>query len=190
MNETLFEIPIYSCNQSEYVARVEAEAAESMASVPNYGNGFWEKQRQDEIQRHLKSVRFNELIGCVEVHVMGSQLRADYWFTIKKRIVIGSKDKGVIKPKGKLLEKHYSRSASSSLDLFHDFRKALLQRINQHSRLKKRFIDFDAFDRCGPHVNWRAILKLPSLTISSSQRRETPQALHGFVRGRRGSRTR
>ena len=84
MKERLFEIPVYSCSQSEFVARVHADAAKSMASVPNYGSGFWEQQLQEEVQRHLKPVRWNELVGSIEVYAMGSQLRADYWFTEKR----------------------------------------------------------------------------------------------------------
>ncbi|MFT5427056.1 MAG: hypothetical protein ACI9ZT_002012 [Gammaproteobacteria bacterium] len=75
MNDTIFEILIYSCTQDELVTRVIEKADKNMANVPDYGDGFWQVQRQDEINRHLKSVRYNELIGCIEVHPLGSQLR-------------------------------------------------------------------------------------------------------------------
>lgn len=130
-----------------------------MATVPDYKNGFWQEQRDQEIRRHLKPVRYNELIGCIEVHTIGTQLRADRWFTDKKRIVVGSQQKGVITWRGKLLEKHYSRSKLSSPNIFADFRKALMSAIGDSPSLKNRFIDLSAFDRCGPFVDWRALLR-------------------------------
>ena len=33
-----------------------------------------------------------------------------------------------------------------------------------HFRLKHRYVDFEAFDRCGPFIDWRATLKLGDVT--------------------------
>lgn len=160
INETLFEIPIYSCTQEQFIAHVTAQAEKDMASVPDYNNGFWQEQRDQEIKRHLKAVRYNELIGCIEIHAIGTQLRADYWFTNKKRIIIGSPQKGVVSWRGKLLESHYRGSKLSSQNIFKDFRKAITSTVNDRERLKNRFVDLSAFDRCGPFVDWRALLRL------------------------------
>ena len=160
MNEPYFELLIYSCSQEAFVERATKEAEKVMAAVPDYGNGFRQEQLADEIKRHSIPVRFNELVGYIEVHAVGSELRADYWFTDKKKIVIGSKSKGTIRPIGKLIEKHYRSSRLSSPDIFDDFRKTLETRVNEHSRLKRRFIDYSVFDRCGPFIDWRRILEL------------------------------
>lgn len=160
MNETYFELPVYSCNQEALVERVTKDAEKVMAGVRGYGNGFWQEQLADEIKRHLFPIRFNELVGSIEVHVIGSQLRADYWFTDKKKIVIGSKSKGTIRPVGKLIEIHYKQSRLSSLEIFDDYRKKLEKRVKEHSRLKRRFVDYSVFDRCGPFVDWRRVLNL------------------------------
>lgn len=160
MNETYFEIFVYTCRQTELVERVEREVERAMADVPDYGNGFWEKQKESEIQRHLYPVRFNEVVGSIEVHRLGSQLRADWWFTGKKRVVPGSRSRGEIRYIGKLLERSYSRTRKSSAEIFEDFRGALGVEVGSNSRLKRRFVDFGAFDRCGPYIDWRAILEL------------------------------
>ena len=156
----MFEISVYSCNQEQFISRVTANAEKVMATVPDYKNGFWQAQLKHEIQRHSKPVRYNELIGCIEVHTIGSQLRADYWFTDKKRILIGSQQKGVVKWRGKLLEKHYSQSKLSSTDIFSDFRIALTTAIGDNTKLKNRFIDLSAFNRCGPFIDWCALLQI------------------------------
>jgi len=160
LNDTYFEVLVYSCDQDRFVAKVTADVDKYMAEVPDYGNGFWQQQRDEGIQRELKPVRYNELVGCIDIYVFGSQLRADYWFTEKRHVIIGSRVKGTIRPHGKLLEKWYSHSKLSSPEIFADFRAALNTEVRRHSRLNNRYIDFDAFERCGPFIDWREILKL------------------------------
>ncbi len=160
MNENYFEIPVHSCSQECFFERVKNNAEKVMAGIPNNGNGFWEEQLEDEINRHLYSVSYNEIIGSINVYAMGSQLRADYWYTNKKSIVIGSKVKGTIEPRGKLIECHYKASNLLSVEIYEDFRRKLEKSVNEHFILKKRFVDYSTFDRCGPFIDWRKILNL------------------------------
>ncbi len=160
INETHFEVMVYSCYQDTFVKRVTTRAKADMASVPDYGTGFRQEQLEDTIKSRLKPIRYNELIGCVDIHIVGTQLRADYWFTDKARIFIGSSEKGVISWRGKLLEKHYNQSPLSSPEIFSDFRAALDIEAKRHTSLKRRFVDFEAFDRTGSLIDWRAALGL------------------------------
>ncbi len=158
MYETYFELPVYACDQDQLIARVTKSAEKVMADVPDYGNGFWQEQLKNEIETKITPVQYNETIGCIIIHVVGTQLRADYWFTDKSRIVVGSRTKGTIRPVGKLIECHYNSTALSSPEIFSDFRGALEARIAEHSRLKRRYVDYSAFDRCGPYIDWQSIL--------------------------------
>jgi hypothetical protein len=160
LNDTYFEVLVYSCDQDAFVAKVTTDVDNYMAIVPDYGNGFWQQERDEGIKRELKPIRYNELVGCLDIYAFGSQLRADYWFTDKKRVIAGARVKGTIRPCGKLIEKRYSHSNLSSPEIFADFRAALNAQVRRHSRLRNRYVDFGAFDRCGPLVDWRAVLKL------------------------------
>ena len=161
INNALFEVLVYTCSQEQFVEHVTATVDKYMASVHGAGTPIWEQQREEEIQRHLYPVRYNELVGAIEVHRVGSQLRADYWFAEKSRIVIGSKQKARIRWCGKLLEKHYSYSSKmSSSEIFSDFREALAKEVRRSGWLKRRCIDLSTFDRCGPYIDWRSILEL------------------------------
>lgn len=131
-----------------------------MANGYAVGSDTWKKQREDEIQRQLHPVRYNELVGAIEVHRVGTQLRADYWYSEKERVIAGSKQKTPIRWCGKLLEKHYGQTKMSSHEIFSDFRAALIAAISGSGRLKRRWVDLEAFDRCGPHVDWRGVLEL------------------------------
>ena len=159
VHDTVFEILVYSCDQQTFAERMTASAKADMASVPNDGTGFWQEQLEDLIRRKLKPIRYNELVGCVDVYTYSGQIRAGYWFTDKARIMLGSNAKGVISWRGKIVEKHYNHSNLSSKEIFVDFRGALDLAVKQHRRLKHRFVDFVAFDRIGPHVDWRHALR-------------------------------
>ena len=161
MNNPYFEILIYSCSQSQFLDHITKETEKDLVSAGiNYGNGLWKQMRQKEIKRRLKPVRYNELIGSIEVYPFGSQLRADYSFTDKKRIYIGTKVKGIIKRKGKFLEKRYGHSKLTSPEIFRDFRDALERRVKESRRINSRYVDYSAFDKCGEFIDWRKILNL------------------------------
>ena len=114
---------------------------------------------QRNLQGCLRAVRYNEFVGCIEVHRVGWQLRADRWYSRKKRIVIGFHEKGTVHWSGKLLEKGYNGSTLSSRN-FEDFRSALTAAIRRDPQFRRRWVDFTAFDRTGPYVDWRAIFNL------------------------------
>ena len=162
-NRTAFEILVYSADQTEVQKRIEQLADKAMAIVPGKGTEFWQKQWDDTVDRRWRTSLFNELIGAIEVHLVETQLRADYWFTDKKRIVVLSSARGNIGHRGQILEMEYRDSRLSSTELFYDFRRKLQSAIDATPRLVNRFVNLQPFDRCGPFVDWRSLLKLSTL---------------------------
>lgn len=160
MNETYFEILIYTVSQEELVERVKRQTDRTMQSVPDFGNGFWQEQKESEIARHLYPIRYNEIVGAIEVHKLGSQLRADWWFTEKQKVMVGGRSQGEIKHIGKLIEIDYSCTPMSSAEIFEDFREALVAEVKANRRLKRRYLDFETFNRVGPLLDWRIVLGL------------------------------
>ena len=159
ITDTIFEIPIYSCSQAQFNERITNQVDKHMHGITNYGNGFWEQQREQELHARLGPTRFNEVIGYIDIHVLGSQVRADYWLSNKAKIVIGTKTKGRITPRGKLFEAHfYPKGQLNSIEIFHQFRKSLERVIRDNQLLKDRHIDFAAFDRCGPYIDWANLI--------------------------------
>jgi len=125
-------------------------------------DGILKQMVEKQFRRQWRDVRYNELVGCIEICTVQTKLRADYWFTTKKRVVVGSDTKGNIEFRGRLLEKEYGHSTLTSEAVFQDFRAALQCEIEDNSLLRRRYIDFRAFDRCGPLVDWRGALQLQS----------------------------
>ena len=159
INDTVFEIPVYSCSQSEFNSRITRQVDRLMATVPNRRNDIWEEQRNDELKRQLRSVRFNEIVGYIEVYLFGSQLRADLWFSDKSRIIPGSRSKGILTRRGKLLEKHFQpHKMMTSEEIFAEFRRSLERAVRKNRILRRRYVDFKAFDRCGEFVDWKKMI--------------------------------
>lgn len=160
VNRTLFEILVYSCTQEEFNRRATEEVDRFMNDVPKYEESFWQEQRQQELQARLHPIKYNEVVGSIEVYALGTQLRADYWFTEKSRIIIGSGTARRIRWMGKLVECRFSsQELSDATSIFRKFRKALDSAIGDTRSLKGRFVDFDAFDRCGPLLDWASAIR-------------------------------
>lgn len=188
MNNTLFEILVYSCDQKTFhdhmVGSVEHPIRQHAArnSLSALGDEPWTEEKICEFRDKCLErqawfsggypVRYNELVGCIEVHTVCTQLRADWWFAISKKSTTGSEDsrratirigsriKSIIRSRDVLIEPCYAEPYLTSLEIFQDFRGWLGQAIRRNSLLRKRWVDFEAFDRCGPLVDWRAALGL------------------------------
>ena len=164
INNTVFEILVYSCSDKQFSDRIRLKAEKVMSHVRDYKNGFWQKQLEDEYNRHIKPIRYNQVIGAIEIHILHGQVRADYWFTDKKRIYIDSKNKGTILWQGKLLERNYSGEKLTSDEIFKDFMACLKTEITNTSSFKKRHIDLKSFERVGTYVDWCALINSKALT--------------------------
>ena len=173
IGDTLFEILVYSCDQRTFEAAITAKAERQLIpstfapllrvvnlAQPQQMDDMRKKMVDNQVRRQWKHVRYNELVGCIEICTVSTKIRADYWFTDKKRIIAGSKIKGIIGFQGGLFEKEYGRSTLTSREIFQDFRAALEYEVKCNPQIRRRFIDFRAFDRCGPLVDWRDALQL------------------------------
>lgn len=168
INNTIYEILVYSCSDEQFSDRIQLKAEKVMSHVRDYNNGFWQKQLEDEYREHIKPIRYNQIIGAIEIHIIHGQVRADYWFTDKKRIHIDSNNKGTILWQGKLLERNYSGEEITSNEIFNDFMASLKTEIKNTSSFKKRFIDLKSFERVGAYIDWHALINSPALTSHCS----------------------
>jgi hypothetical protein len=119
------------------------EAPESyQAAVNAFHNGMWYPWN------------YNEIVGYLNLYIMGTQFRADSWFITKKRI-----NKGIIKKtfkySGKEFEKYIPKEFSSR-EIF----EFILKQINAlNLKSYKRFhFDLRAFKVIGSFVNWTSLI--------------------------------
>lgn len=102
--------------------------------------------------------RFNEVIGQIRLHFLGSQVRGEYFAVAKQRIV---------RTRTKTIE-YRTWKLAPEVDINSPYRTTeVLDAIRQYIRdcekeLPKRFIDTSMFDAIAPHVDWAAAFRASS----------------------------
>lgn len=139
MNEPVFfEVPIYRCSKSDHSDYMKSEE-QKWESPDNFHQFKWYPWK------------YNEIIGYLNLHIMGSQFRSDVWFIERKRI-----DKGLVKKKFKLLgkasEKEIPKGKSSS-QIF-NFVIENLEQLNKTKEYKKYHFDLKTLKVAGQFIDW------------------------------------
>jgi len=164
-----FEIPIYRCTLSSHSAYMETEE-QKFAPIQNkerfpvsYENAYnyFHKER-------WYSWRYNEIVGYINLYIMGSQFRGDIWLISAKRI-----NKGITKKKFRLLGKTFEKEIpknKSSTEIF-DF---IIETLISHNKIqfKKYYFDLKTLKVIGQYVDWIELAKkLNSYTYPEYRRK-------------------
>ena len=98
---------------------------------------------------------YNEIIGYIRLHFLGTQVRGEYYAVRRKRIV-RTRRKTLEFQTWKLVpEREISNSASSKKSY-----SIVLEYIDAcRNELKGRYVDASGLERIGPYVNWKALYK-------------------------------
>jgi hypothetical protein len=97
---------------------------------------------------------FNEVVGYIRLHFLGTQVRGEYFAVAKKRIV---------RTRTKTFE-YQAWKLAPEVDIEPPFRNAeilaaVLTYIEDCRReVPKRFIDTSIFEMVAPHINWVEVL--------------------------------
>ncbi len=165
MNSPHFlKIPIYRLSQDLYYDErdkfIEKEISDSRSS--QYVAEFY-RQNPNEEERDRERLRnkyggawnYNEIIGFIELHFVGTQIRGEYWLTKGKRIVRTRKK--VFEWKGhKLADEMEIPSNASNEKIFSIVQEYL---NNCRKELKNRYIDTSCLEVLGPYLNWRSLMR-------------------------------
>ena len=110
---------------------------------------------RDHLQRSYGGCwQFNEIIGYIRLHFLGSQVRGEYFAVSKKRIV---------RTRTKTLEYHTWKLAPEE-DIPYPFtNQGIYTTIVEYlsacrKELPGRYVDTEIFEIIGPHVNWCGLL--------------------------------
>ena len=138
-NREVFEIPIY---------RVSPEA-------------FWKEIIEMWERSFLKSDeargwKYNEIIGYISIRADLNQIKAEYWF-IDAKVIRRDIRRKVFKHINKAFEV-WVRKPDTSNDIYEKVRNYLSDLLGRKP-FKGRYIDLEAFNNLGPHVNWKELTK-------------------------------
>ena len=161
-----YDLPVYRLPEEIYY-RKRCEYIDNVLYPPNapYSEERRAKEKldpsavlglRDHLQRSYGGMwRFNEIIGYIRLHFLGSQLREEYYAVRRERIV-RTRKKQLEFHSWKLVAEHEVPIDSSNDEIY----SIILQYIDDcRKTLRLRHIDSSGFERIGPYVDWRALHK-------------------------------
>lgn len=159
-----FDVPIYRISESQYYRERDAYIeGELFPKDSPYVDVLRAADKADPsrnvaISDHFRRSyggcwQFNEIIGYIRLHFLGSQVRGEYYGVNKKRIV---------RTRTKTLEYRTWKLAPEVEVPQPITREGVLAAVREYledckKELPKRYIDTEQFDVIAKHVDWRAL---------------------------------
>ena len=141
-----FDLPVYRIPRERYY-----EERETFLDKHSSSKG------DSAIRDHLQRVyggpwEFNEIIGYIKLHFLGSQIRGEYFAVRRKRIV---------RTRRKLLE-FQTWKLAPEISVNPESSVTILESIYSYigacrKEIPRRYIDTEMFDALAPFVNWKAL---------------------------------
>ena len=147
-----FEIPIYRCSIEKYSNEVKVDYQKfadecylmGEADIKEY---FYTKK--------WNPWKYNNVIGYLNLYILGNQFRADLWKVAKERY-----NKGITKKEFKYFDKTLQATIPRDLNSIEilEFIKHKLEDLNQ-KEFKNRYFDLEAFTAIATFVNWKELIE-------------------------------
>ena len=162
------DIPVYRLQEDEYYAARSAYADAVMTEHPlpttpeSPSSASKLSPRDAAMLDHLYQSYggawlYNEIIGYLRLHFLGSQVRAEYWRVQSKRIV---------RTRRKIFEfNHWKLAPETELPMggtSEDIFDAVMEHVQGcKAELKGRCVDTSTLETLGPYIDWRGLLHGP-----------------------------
>ncbi|MBP9760812.1 MAG: hypothetical protein KBD15_01050 [Candidatus Magasanikbacteria bacterium] len=163
IGESIFTIPIYRCSPKKFQEEIELEKKRLHAyftkGLPTDIRANYDASDLVEItmQTKWKCWQYNEIVGFIEIFILGDQIRGTKYYIKHKRIGKGIKNKNF-----EYMGKEFEMSTAfinSNEEIFNRLIKLLNGLTSQSTRLKNRFIDLSEIKRIGRYINWKKLIK-------------------------------
>lgn len=161
-----YDLPVYRLGEGEYYAKAkEYTEAVAFPSGTLHGEHFRRAQRNDPAEHSLMVGQtlesyggcwtFNEIIGYIRLHFLGTQVRGEYFAPNKKRLVRTRTRQ--------LYFRTWKLAPEVEIELpicSESIRAAIDQYIKDCRReLPTRHIDVSVFNAINRHVDWFALFR-------------------------------
>ena len=159
-----YDVPVYRLAEDRYYAERDRYIDISMYGTHpedrKMRKAFYERNPDNKInfEDHLQKSfggpwTFNEIVGYIRLHFLGTQVRGELWMVDKKRIV-KSRTKLILWQSHKVsYEEDFPFNASNE----QVFRAILAYLDHAKKELKDRVLDTSHFERIGKFVDWNAL---------------------------------
>lgn len=159
-----FDIPVYRLPKEKYYAERESYIEKQMYGIdPDeiaMRNAFYERNADSAIlfRDHLEKTYggpwdFNEIVGYIRLHFLGSQIRGELWMVSKKRLVRTRQKLFLYQTHKVVPEKDIPFSASNE-----EISRIIFEYLEDAKKeLKGRFVDTSTFERLARYIDWNAL---------------------------------
>lgn len=150
-----FDIPVYRLARNEYEARQEAYIQSMMLETEN--------QDRKAMMRDLHwtfyggSWQFNEIIGYIRLHFLGTQIRGEWWRVNAKRVA-RTRTKIFRYSGWKVVSEQEIPKGSRSEEIYRVI-LLYLERAQNDKKLRRFYVDTSVFEKIGPFIDWNAASK-------------------------------
>jgi hypothetical protein len=161
---SIITLPVYRLTSEKYYSQRDNAADKTIFGGSDSGfKREYAKQDPDwylTFKMHLNSAfggawSYNEVIGYIELHFMGNQVRGSYWQDNKKRFVKTRKKQFVYKTHKLCPEMSFSRKSNSK-----EIHEVVLAYVDScRKELKDRYIDDSSLQNLGKHIDWVSLFK-------------------------------
>ncbi|EKT66947.1 hypothetical protein [Providencia alcalifaciens] len=154
----LMTLPVYRLSRDMYYKQRESYVEKSILKSPYVQNNEIILQ-QESLSNHLKKCfggcwEYNEIIGFIELHFCGTQIRGKYWRDDKKRHVKTRRKQFIYNTHKLAYETNIHRNATSQ-----EIELLIEQYIEKcREELNCRYIDDSAFTNLKGFVDWNSLL--------------------------------
>lgn len=159
-----YDVPVYRLSEAEYYRQREEfiektlyPPSDPVTATARRALKAKDPHSDDFMRDHLTTAyggpwRFNEIVGFIRLHFLGTQIRGDYWATGAKRIV-RTRHKVFEWKTWKLAPERELPANATDAAIFAAVKDYLLA---CEKELKGRFIDRELLEVIGPRLNWRS----------------------------------
>lgn len=165
-HDHFFDIPVYRLAQDTYYAARQDHVDALVYQVGSTSETFLrEKERVDpnahvSFRSHLQQSyggcwEFNEIIGYIRLHFLGTQVRGEYFASTKSRLV-RTRTKTLEWKTWKLAPEVDIDPPYGTAEVLHAVRSYISDCKKQ---LPRRYIDDEHFEVIAPYVDWAALFQ-------------------------------
>lgn len=160
----IYDVPVYRLSRERYYKdRDEYIRKHMYTGNPNHRKmmkDFYKKhptrklEAEDRLQKSYGGAwEYNEIIGYIRLHFLGTQIRGEYW---------GVNSKRVVRTRKKTFE-YKTWNFAPEIDLHREpdslsiFSKIIEYLEKCQKELKGRYLDTDNLKAIGPYVEWKTL---------------------------------
>ncbi len=170
-----FDVPVYRLGEEKYYAEMNHHIEDVLFPPTSRGS---ETQRERDREKPEENAgirgalarsyggcwRYNEIIGYIRLHFLGTQIRGE-WYSVKRKRIVRTRTKTLEYRHWKLapeIEVPDDATSSEIFELVLDYVVAC------RKELKGRYIDSEMLEFLGPHIDWQGVYA-PAQPVNAPQ---------------------